>query len=186
MTAARIKELVRKAEAAQTEGEQLDAEIAEAIADGVDDETLADLRRRRRELVEQTDDVGQAITLLEQRANDPKIKEREQAAAKARQTARHEAEKYKACAAAVDEALRSLETNFEAMETGARLLQRALQAAGVSDAARMSNTLQPSLRWAMWRSAPRLAKAIGLSHTPFERRRTLVDNTARVIPNIGA
>lgn len=186
MTEARIKELVRKAEAAQTEGEALDAAIAEAIADGADDLTLADLRQRRRELLEQTDDVGQAIAVLEARANDPKIKEREAAQAKARQAARQEAEKYKAAAAAVDDALRTLETSFEALETGARQLQRALFAAGVSDNARLSNTLQPSLRWALWKAGPKFAKAIGVSHTPFDKRRTLKDSAARVIPNVPA
>lgn len=186
MTDARIKDLARKAESASAEIEALDASIVEALADGADDLTLADLRRRRRELVEQTDDVSEAIALLEQRANDPKTKEREAAQAKARQAARQEAEKYKAAAAAVDDALRALEERFEALETGARLLQRALFAAGVSDNARISNTLQPSLRWSLWKDSPRFAKAIGVSHTPFDKRRTLRDSAARVIPNIPA
>lgn len=184
MKSDRIEELTQRGDRAQAQVETLDQEIANALADGVDDETLADMRRRRRQLIEEADDVGEALVVLEKRAADPQEKLRAAIAAGAIRDARRHADEYTKSAAAVDDAFAALEASFEALETGARRLQRALYAAGVGDAARISNTLQPSLRWALWRSSPKLAKAIGLSHTPFNKRQTLTDSARRVIPNI--
>lgn len=185
MTAERIRQLAAGADAAQAEVERLDREIATALADG-DDAALAELRTRRRELIEQADDASSAIEVLQARANDPQAKLRAAMAAGALRDARRQADSYRGAAQQFDEALATLESKFEALETGARLLSRSLIAAGLSDNARIHNTLEPSLRWAVWRSSPKLAKAIGLAHTPFAKRRALRDSVSRVIPNIPA
>lgn len=185
MTAERIRDLASGADAAQAEVERLDREIATALADG-DEAGLAELRRRRRELIEEADDAASAIALLEARASDPQVKLRAAMAAGALRDARRRADEYRNAAHEVDGALAALETRFEALEASARTLSRSLTAAGVGDTARIHNTLQPSLRWALWRSSPKLAKAMGVAHTPFVKRRTLRDSASRVIPNIPA
>jgi chromosome segregation ATPase len=183
MTAERIRELTAGADAAQAEVERLDSEIANALADG-DEAGLAELRDRRRALIVEADDVASAIEVLNARANDPQAKLRAAMAAGALRDARRRADEYRVAAQEVDDAIATLEAKFGALETSARTLSRSLIAAGVGDAARIYNTLQPSLRWALWRSSPRLAKAMGVAHTPFVKRRTLRDSASRVIPNI--
>lgn len=183
MTAQRIAQLTSQADQAQAEVEQLDGEIATALADG-DEAGLAELRQRRRELVEMADDAAGAIAVLEKRESDPNEKLRRAVAAGALRDARRQADAYRSAAQEVDDVLATLEARFGALETAARTLSRSLIAAGVGDSARIYNTLQPSLRWALWRSSPRLAKAIGVAHTPFVKRRTLRDSSSRVIPNI--
>lgn len=184
MTAQRIAQLASQADRAQAEVEDLDQRIAEALADGADEFTLAELRQRRRELIEQSDDASSAIAVLQQRASDPNEKLRQAMAAGALRDARRHADAYRDAAREVDDALANLEEKFEALEAGARQLGRSLNASGVGDSARISNTLEPSLRWALWKSSPKLAKAVGLSHTPWNKRRTLHDSASRVIPNI--
>lgn len=184
MTADRIKELTRQGDAAHAAAEALDREIATAIADGVDEMTLAEMRQRRRQLVEQSEDLSEAIAVLQARGDDPRTKEREQALSRARQHARRQADNYVTSAAAVDECLAELERRFESLSTNGRELARALNASGVGDSARISNTLTPSLRWALWRNSPAFSKAADISHTPFAKRRSLADSARRVIPSI--
>lgn len=183
MTAQRIAQLTASADSAQAEVEQLDGLIANAMADG-DDSALAELRQRRRELVEMADDAASAIAVLEKRESDPNEKLRRAMAAGALRDARRQADAYRAAAQEVDDAIAALETRFQALEASARQLSRALNAAGVGDSARLYNTLLPSLRWALWRSSPRVAKAMGVPHTPFGKRLTLHDSMSRLIPNI--
>lgn len=185
MKADRIQELTTKADRAQAAVEALDQEIANAIADGVDEEVIADMRLRRRELIEQTDDVGEALVILEKRANDPRHKLQAAIIAGGLRDAKREAETYIQSAAAVDAALASVEKSLTDLQRHGNDLQKALRIAGISDNARISNTLQSSTRWAMWKSAPILAELANVPFTPGNKRYTLAHSARRVIPAIG-
>lgn len=184
MTTDRINELKAQAERAMAEGERLDADIAAGIADGLDDLTLAEMRQRRRQLVEQCDDVAEAIALLEKRASDPTIKEREKALKRARADARRRADLLVIAAADLDSALAKLDEAFGTMQQRTAEMQASLREAGLSDAGRMGVQLLPSLRWATWAKAPAFAEASQVPRAPADRRRPLRDSIKRLIPQI--
>lgn len=184
MTAERIKELTQKGDRAQAQIERLDAEIAEGVADGLDDFTLGEMRQLRRQLVEECDDVGEAIAILEKRASDPAIQERAKAAKKARAEAGKRADLLVTAAADVDAALAKLDQTFGQMQVRTNEMQEALRLAGLSDGGRLGIQLLPSLRWASWAKAPRFAEASQVPRAPADRRHSLRDSIARLIPQI--
>src|SRR5690606_18133101 len=146
---------------------------ATAIADGVDDEIIAEMRSRRRKLIEDSDDVGEALAILEKRANDPRHKLKEAIIAGGLRDAKREADNYVESAAAVDAALIAVEKALTDLQRRGNDLQRALRTAGISDNSRLSNTLQASTRWAMWKSSPILAELASVPFTPGNKRFTL-------------
>lgn len=184
MKADRIKELTARGNAAETGVENLDQEIAIAIADGVDDEIIADMRRRRRELIEQASDLGDALLVLEKRAADPREKLQASIIAGGLRDARREADTYIQSAAAVDAALVAVEKALTDLRKHGSDLSRALRIAGVDDQARLSNTLHSATRWAIWKSSPSLAELAQVPHTPANKRYALAHSMRRVMPAI--
>lgn len=180
----RIKELTLKGDRAQARIEELDQQIAEGVADGLDDMTLGEMRDQRRRLVEECDDLSEAIALLEKRAADPAIKERAKAMAKARVEARRRADVLVTAAADVDAALAKLDQAFGQMQVRTNEMQESLRLAGLSDSGRLGVQLLPSLRWASWAKAPLFAEASQVPRAPANRRHSLRDSIARLIPAI--
>ncbi len=180
----RISELTRQAERAQAQLEGLDSDIATGVAEGLDDFTLDEMRQRRRQLVEQCDDVAEAIALLEKRAADPAIKETEKALKRARADARRRADLLVIAAADVDSALAKLDQAFGAMQQRTNEMQASLREAGLSDAGRIGVQLLPSLRWAAWAKAPSFAEASQVPRAPADRRKALRECIERLIPQI--
>lgn len=184
MSADRIKELTRQGDAAQAAAEALDQDITNALADGADEHIVADMRQRRREFVEQADDIGGAIAVLQARQNDPNENAKIANAAKARKDAKTDADAYVRSAAAVDRALVALEAAFIDMRARGSDLQRSLRQAGISDNARISNTLGPSSRWSVWANAPAFAESVNVAFTPHAKRTRLSESAKRVVPQI--
>ena len=183
MQADRITELTTKGDLAQAAVETLDQEISNALVDGVDDEIIAEMRRRRRELIEQSDDIGEALIVLQARAADPQEKLKAAIIAGGFREARRQADEYVTSAAAVDAALIALEKAFVGLRDRGQELRRALGKCGLDDV-RLSNTLESSIRWALWRNSPVLSETMKLAHTPHDRRRPLRESMARLIPAI--
>lgn len=184
-TTARIRELTTRGDRLQSELEKVDADIADSIADGLDEETIRLLRQRRRELSEEVDDLGEAIHVLEQRAEDPGVLAKASQQAKARKEAKKKAADYVAAAARVDSALASVELAFNDMRRIGLDLQRSLREGGAGDNARIANTLMASSRWAIWANAPTFAEMSNVAFTPYDKRKRLAESAKRVIPAIG-
>ncbi len=184
MTQQRIQELTTRGDRVQAELEKVDGEIAVAVADDLDEETVSLLRQRRRDLVEEASDLSEAVHVLEQRGDDPGVLARASQQAKARKDARKRASDYLSAAARVDSALAAVEVAFSDMRRVGLDLQRSLRECGLGDNAKIANTLKAATRWSAWRNAPTFSEMAQVAYTPNERRTTLRESTSRVIPNI--
>lgn len=180
----RITELNQRGERAQAQIGELDQQIAIAVADGLDEMTIGEMRSQRRQLVEECDDLAEAIAVLQARASDPSILERAKAMAKARAEARRHADLVLIAAADVDAALLKLDQVFGQMQMRTREMQEALRAAGAPDTGRLSVQLLPSLRWASWAKAPLFAEASQVPRAPANRRKSLRESVSNLLPQI--
>lgn len=185
MAQSTLERLADRLAQAEKELEALDPQIASALASDASDAQVAKLRSRRRELVEQCDDLAEAMRFSESRGSDAKRQAEADKLNALRAEAKKTAEAFIANASAVDAALATVEAAFEKLKLSGLDLGRALRLAGLSDNSRIMNTLTPSLRWAAWKSAPAFSEQSQIPRAEFHRRKTMRDSAARVVPHIG-
>jgi hypothetical protein len=186
MTTAQIERLQDHLDRAHRELEELDRNIPLAIADDEDDETVDGMRLRRRELIDDCDDVSQAIEALKARLDSPAAKAEAARRIVKRAAAGKQAEEFLSAADAVDEALAALGRAHSALEKKQRDLHVSLFDAGLSDGGRIGRMMLPALRWATWRAAPNFAKGAAVPRAQQNRRTTMRDALKTLIPNIPA
>lgn len=163
---------------------ELDAGIAQAILDEADDRELSKLRTRRRNLIDEADDLGEALRGLEQRAEDYLEKERKGEQTKALNDARSAADSFVANAKEVDEALLTLEQAFDKLKLSEIDLSRALRLAGRSARGHLVNGIGPALRWASWLTAQGFSEMAQVPRVPAQRRRSMAESAKRLVPSI--
>lgn len=184
MTTAQIERLQDHLGRSQRELEELDRSIPLAIADDEDDETVADMRSRRRELIDDCDDVSQAIEALKARIDSPAAKAKAADLVVKRAAAARQAEEFLSAADGVDAALAALGRAHAALVQKQQDLHRSLFDAGLSDNGRIGRMILPALRWATWRSAAGFAKGAAVPRAQENRRATMRDALKTLIPNI--
>jgi hypothetical protein len=177
-TTERLSERLQQAEA---ELAALDPQIATALADETD---TSKLRARRRELMEQCDDLAEAISFAEGRHADARRKADADKSQALRADAREKGAAFTKAAADVDSALAQLEQAFARFKLTTVDLSRSLRLAGMADDARIANAITPSLRWAAWLAAPAFSEQSQIPRAEAHRRKSLRDSVSRLIPRI--
>ena len=175
--------LKRRADAEATV-EEMDAAIADAIAHGRPDDEVQALRERRRDAVEDADDTGEALRVVEDRERVEATREARKRRAELVREARERAEALIESARAVDGALAALETAAAAHQLAALDAARALRRAGLSDDGRIGRMIRPFAKWSSWHGAPTWAEMAEMARTPFAKRRALEGLVRNVIPSI--
>lgn len=167
----------------EAEVARLDREIAERIADGDADQALVGkLRAKRRELMEEHGDLGEALTLVRERETNKVQAERDRTRREAMTKARQDADELLAAASAVDAAL---DAAHGRMRLAALDLSRSLRLSGNADAGRLAYSLGPAMRWAAWSMAPGASEDMQVPRATGTRRRPLRESAERLIPAIG-
>lgn len=184
MTTAQIEKLQDRLSRAQSDLEALDRDIPLAVADGAEDSALAQMRSRRRDLIDQCDDISQAIQALQGRRDEAARKADAAEQSVARGMARRRTEEFLSAANDFDAALAALDRAYAALEGKQRDLATALRLAKLSDGGRIGTLMKPALRWATWRSAPNFADATGVPRADMHRRSPLAASVRSLIPNI--
>ena len=175
--------LKRRADAEATVDE-MDAAIADAIAHGRPDDEVQELRERRRDAVEDADDTGEALRVVEDLEERRAATERRAELRGRRAEATEKAEVLVESARAVDEALAALETAAAAHQLAALDAARALRRAGLSDDGRIGRMQRPFAKWSAWAGAPTFAEMAEMARTPVAKRRSLESLVRNVVPAI--
>jgi hypothetical protein len=186
MTAAQIEKLQTRLDQAQRDLEALDRDIPLAVADGAEDSKLAQMRTDRRDLIDQCDDLSQAIGALQGRRDDAARRAAEAERSARRGAARKAADEFLSAAAELDRALAAVDAAHAAVEARQRDLATSLRLAGLSDGGRVGAMMKPALRWATWSSAPNFSDAAGIARAEMRRRSPLARTARSLIPNIPA
>lgn len=184
MSQTTIEKLTQRLRAAEGEFEAIDPKITHALANESPEADVARLRIRRRELVEQCDDLAEAIRFAEGRQTDAKRKEADERQSALRRDARQKAAAFVTAAGEVDDVLAKLEEAFSKFNLMRLDLSRALRLAGLGDDARIANSVSPALRWASWRSAPAFSEQSQIPRAEVQRRKPMRDSASRLIPHI--
>jgi hypothetical protein len=184
MTTAQIEKLQARLDQAQGDLEALDRDIPLAVADCADDSALAQMRSKRRDLIDQCDDLSQAIQALQGRRDDAARKAADAEQSVRRGMAAKRADEFLSAADRMDDALAALDRAYAVLEGKQRELATSLRLAGLSDSGRIGTMMKPALRWATWRAAPNFAKGAAVPRAQENRRATMRDALKTLIPRI--
>lgn len=176
--------LLRRRADAEATAEEMDAAIAQAIADDRPHDEVRALRERRREAVEDADDTGEALRVAEDRERAEAALESRRRRAELVREAREKAEAFLDSARMVDEALAALETAAAGHQLTALDVARALRKAGLSDDGRIGRMQRPFAKWSAWAGAPTFADMAEMARTPAAKRQSLERLVRNVIPAI--
>lgn len=167
----------------EAEVARLDLEIAERVADGDGESALVTrLRAKRRELIEEHDDLGAALAVVRERAAEDAETERQRVRREATARVRADVTEFLDAASAVDGALDALEAAHERMRLAALDLSRSQRLAGHNDTGRLGYSVGPAMRWAAWAKAPGASEDMQVPRATGARRRPLRVSAERLVP----
>lgn len=173
----RFQGMLTEREAGEARLEELDGLIARGIASGDD---VTGLQAERRQLIDDLDDKGAALRLLDDRRETMEAEQRERHRAGLLETARRDRDALLAACEAFDAKLAELEDAYGAVTKAELRLATSARIAGHSDGGRIARNLKRAVQWAMCQSAPATAEAAGVPRSNSNRRslRVSVANAA--------
>ncbi|MDF2231582.1 hypothetical protein P2H44_03360 [Albimonas sp. CAU 1670] len=177
--------LAARAKVLDDEVARLDGEIAERVADGEgQSEQVAEMRAKRRRLLGEHSDLGEALAVLRRRRADEAEKAQEQNRQEALVRMHAQVDEFLDASSAIDEALEALEDAHNRLHLASLDLSRSARMAGESDGGRLSNAIGPAMRWAAWHSAPGASKDMQVPRATGARQRPLRKSLENVIPTV--
>lgn len=177
----RLAGVLTEREAGVARLEELDGLIAAGVAGGDD---VARLRAERRELVEDLDDRGAALRLLDDRRETMEAEQRERHRTGLLETARRDRDALLDACEAFDVKLAELEDAYGAVTRAELRLATSARVAGHGDGGRIARNLRRAVQWAMNRHAPATAEAAGVPRSNSNRR-PLRESVANSAPDLG-
>lgn len=180
----RVKErfagILTERDAGEARLEELDGLIAVGIASGDD---VTKLQAERRQLVDDLDDKGAALRLLDDRRETIEAEQRERHRAGLLGTARRDRDAMLAACETFDVKLAELEDAFGAVTKAELRLATSARLAGHGDGGRIARNMKRAVQWAMCQSAPATAEAAGVPRSNSNRKSLRV-SVANSAPNL--
>ena len=175
--------LLKKRATAEAKFEKLDAQVVSAIAKSRPMKEIAELRKRRRDALEEVDDLGEALRLTEDQLAKAEARKRQEKTKALVSEANELAHRFIETSAAVDAALAELERAAVAYRLTAMDLASGLRRAGLTDGGRIGRMASPHSRWSAWKSAPTWCELAEVARTSPPRRETLKNLSRRIVPS---